>query len=145
MATAQSSRAYGKSARPEARTYCQWYDDCICTPHCYQALKVEVPELKLRPPSNSPTVASTSLSLPSRPGFIQCYNPSTLSFLGEVPVTSPESVVAAVKLARSAQKSWAATSWQERRRVLRTMAAAVRAHTDDILLLSAIDTGKQRG
>lgn len=105
---------------------------------------VEVVELKHAPSKILPRVTSTSLALPERPGFIQCYNPATLERLGEVAVTQPDEVVAAVARARAAQKKWATSTWVERRHVLRTMSAAVRAHSDDILLISAIDTGKQR-
>ena len=105
---------------------------------------VEVADIRHVPLTKLPKASSTSLSLPERPGFIQCYNPATLERLGEVAVTQPEEVVAAVARARAAQKKWATSTWVERRRVLRTMAAAVRAHSDDILLISAIDTGKPR-
>jgi hypothetical protein len=104
---------------------------------------VRVPELAVGPlPSRR--VTDTSLSLPSRPGVIQCYSPSTLQFLGEVPVTTPEGVAAAVARARALQPRWAATSFDERRRVLRLMASAILAAEDDIVRVSAVDTGKPR-
>lgn len=104
---------------------------------------VRVPELAVGPlPARR--VTDTALSLPTRPGVIQCYSPSTLQFLGEVPVTTPEGVAAAVARGRALQPRWAATSFDERRRVLRMMASAILAAEDDIVRVSAVDTGKPR-
>jgi hypothetical protein len=104
---------------------------------------VRIPELAAGPIS-ARRVADTALALPSRPGMIQCYSPSTLQFLGEVPVTTPEGVRAAVARARALQPGWAATSFAERRRVLRMMQAATLAHAEEIVRISCIDTGKPR-
>ena len=104
---------------------------------------VRVPELTPAPIS-SRRVSTTALSLASRPGLIQCYSPSTLQFLGEVPVTSGAGVRAVVARARALQPAWGATSFRERRRVLRTMSATILAHADEIVRLSCIDTGKPR-
>lgn len=90
------------------------------------------------------TVATPALSLPGRPGKIQCYSPATMQYLGEVNVTSGKEVESIVMTARSAQQIWAKTSWHERRRVLRMMKDAVLAHADEIIRLSCIDTGKTR-
>ena len=90
------------------------------------------------------TVATPALSLPDRREWIQCYNPATMAFLGEVAVSSPDDVRRIVARARALQPAWAATSFEERRRVLRTMKAAVLAQQDDIVRLSCIDTGKPR-
>lgn len=104
---------------------------------------VKVPALAAGPVPQR-RVASTALVLPSRPGLIQCYSPSTLQFLGEVPITPAAGVRAAVARARALQPGWAATSFAERRRVLRMMSAAILAHEEDIVRLSCIDTGKPR-
>lgn len=90
------------------------------------------------------TVSSTSLTLPERPGKIQCYSPSTLQFLGEVDITTPAGVEAACKKAQVVQKQWAKTSFAERRRVLEMIKRVVLAQQDDIVRLSCIDTGKTR-
>jgi acyl-CoA reductase-like NAD-dependent aldehyde dehydrogenase len=87
-------------------------------------------------------VKSTELQL--RPAFIQCYNPSTMQLLGEVAVTTPSEVLACVGKARASQRAWAKTGWDERRRVLRCILATIQAHAEDIVKISAIDTGKQR-
>lgn len=104
---------------------------------------VKVPALSAGPISQR-VVESTALQLPNRPGLIQCYSPSTLQFLGEVPITSAEGVKAAVARTRALQPAWAATTFAERRRVLRMMSAAILAHEDEIVRISCIDTGKPR-
>ena len=98
----------------------------------------------LRPVILGGRVSSLSLSLPSRPGLIQCYSPSTLERLGEIPVDSPAAVAAAVARGRELQRAWAATSFEQRRDVLRSIQAATLAQSDAIVRLSCIDTGKPR-
>jgi acyl-CoA reductase-like NAD-dependent aldehyde dehydrogenase len=98
------------------------------------------PELQSIP---SRTVPS-ALSLPNRPGKVQCYQPASMRFLGEVRVDTPEEVREAVSKARAAQVAWASTSFNERRRVLRMISAIVLRQSDDITRLSCIDTGKTR-
>jgi acyl-CoA reductase-like NAD-dependent aldehyde dehydrogenase len=61
-----------------------------------------------------------------------------------VPVTTPAQVAAAVERGRLLQKTWARTSFAERRRVLSMLKAAVLAQQDDIVRISCIDTGKPR-
>ena len=119
----------------------------IRKPHVVAApfqIRVDIPELKQRPHLPSKKVTSTALALPGRPNLIQCYNPATLGFLGEIPVTSADDVSATVLRARNAQKNWASSSWSERRSVMLAIYTAIRAQTDDILLVSSTDTGKQR-
>lgn len=78
----------------------------------------------------------------ARPGYIQCFNPATGHFLGEVPVTTPAEVRDAIGRARAAQQVWAGTSWAERRRVMMMLNAAVIANADAICRVSTVDTGK---
>lgn len=94
--------------------------------------------------SKAPRVKSTSLINPDRPNLIQCYAPSDLRFLGEVPVTSVDDVKETIEKARQVQKIWVKTSFKERRRVLECMKRAILKHADDIALISSIDTGKSR-
>ena len=47
-------------------------------------------------------------------------HPGTAEVIGEIPVTAAAEVRAAVTRARAAQKAWAATSFAERARVMRT-------------------------
>jgi len=91
----------------------------------------------------SRTVPS-ALSLPSSPNQVQCYQPASMRFLGEVKVDSPDDVREAVSKARAAQVAWAATSFNERRRVLRMISGVVLRQSDDITRLSCLDTGKTR-
>ena len=51
-------------------------------------------------------VQTTALALPSRPGFIQCYSPSTLTFLAEIRAHTAEDVRAIVARARFHQLDW---------------------------------------
>lgn len=51
-------------------------------------------------------VSSTALTRPDRPGFIQCYSPSTLTFLGEVKIDTADDVRAAVARGRALQAAW---------------------------------------
>ena len=104
---------------------------------------VAVPELATAP-VGARRVRSTALQAPDRPGLIQCYSPSTLQFLGEVAVTPPEGVRDAVARARALQPAWGATSFEERRRVLRMMTAAILRYEEEIVRISCIDTGKPR-
>ena len=98
------------------------------------------PELQSIPSRAVPS----ALSLPSRPNQVQCYQPASMRFLGEVKVDSPDDVREAVSKARAAQVAWAASSFNERRRVLRMISGVVLRQSDDITRLSCLDTGKTR-
>ena len=89
-------------------------------------------------------VTTPALTLPSRPGVIQCYSPATLTFLGEVEITTPDEVRRAVAKCRALQPAWASTSFAERKRVLQMMKAVLLEQQDDIVRLSCMDTGKPR-
>jgi acyl-CoA reductase-like NAD-dependent aldehyde dehydrogenase len=77
-----------------------------------------------------------------RPGFIQCYDPSTLQKLGEVKAMTAADVEEIVAKAAAAQLQWAKTSFAERRRVLRCVQAYILAHQDDICRVASRDSGK---
>jgi len=81
---------------------------------------------------------------PSRPGKVQCYDPSTLKKLGEVEAMTPERVHEAVAKSRTAQAEWAKTSFSERRRVLNTIQNYILSHQDDICRVCALDSGKPK-
>lgn len=81
---------------------------------------------------------------PKRPNYIQCWNPSTGEFLGEVPVTKPKDVPAVISSARAAQQQWVNTSFEERKRVLKMIKAVCMEQRDIISKLSSQDTGKTR-
>jgi acyl-CoA reductase-like NAD-dependent aldehyde dehydrogenase len=79
---------------------------------------------------------------PKRPGFIQCYDPSTLQKLGEVKAMTAADVEEIVAKAAAAQLQWAKTSFSERRRVLRCVQSYILAHQDDICRVASRDSGK---
>ncbi len=71
-------------------------------------------------------------------------SPSTQEAIGEVPVTSPEEVRAAVARARAAQPAWAATPFAERAAIMRRAAELLRAQQDHYLGVCMRDTGRSR-
>ena len=78
----------------------------------------------------------------SPPPTIVCTDPATGARLGEVPVMDRAAVVAAVQRGRAAQPAWAATSFAERRAVLKDILARVVAAQEEISLLAVHDSGK---
>jgi len=69
-------------------------------------------------------------------------DPSTGEPLGRFPAGDPAAVDAAVQAARDAQPGWAATPAPERAVRLRAVAAALRAHADELANRNARETGK---
>lgn len=74
--------------------------------------------------------------------LIDCYNPATGARLGQVPAASPEDVAAAVARARQAQKTWAASSFRQRRAVLGHLLDQVLEQADEICAAVVEDSGK---
>eukprot|EP00050_Salpingoeca_kvevrii_P014418 m.35957 g.35957 ORF g.35957 m.35957 type:complete len:608 (+) comp5753_c0_seq1:41-1864(+) len=72
------------------------------------------------------------------------YDPATGAILGSgtTKAMTPEEVKAAVTAARVAQKEWAKTSFDERRKVLATLLDYVVEHQEDICRVASRDTGK---
>ena len=62
-------------------------------------------------------------NLPQAPGSndIQCYCPASGRLLGYVTPSSPADIDNAIVKAAEAQRSWAQTSFDDRRKVLRTL------------------------
>jgi acyl-CoA reductase-like NAD-dependent aldehyde dehydrogenase len=87
---------------------------------------------------------TTSLKDPKRPGYIQCYDPSTKQRLGEVVAMTTKDVHELCVKAAEAQKKWALTSFTERRRVLRTIQKYIVHHVEDICRVCARDSGKPK-
>jgi acyl-CoA reductase-like NAD-dependent aldehyde dehydrogenase len=73
---------------------------------------------------------------------IPCSDPATLAPLGEIPVHTVDEVHAIVARARTAQKSWGATPFAERRRVLGRILDHLLDHADELCQLIARDAGK---
>jgi acyl-CoA reductase-like NAD-dependent aldehyde dehydrogenase len=71
-------------------------------------------------------------------------SPATHEPIGEVPITSPEEVRAAVARARAAQPAWAARSFAERARVLLRAVAILRREQDRYIDVIRSETGRSR-
>jgi succinate-semialdehyde dehydrogenase/glutarate-semialdehyde dehydrogenase len=70
-------------------------------------------------------------------------NPSRgYEVVGEVEVSTPEDVVAAISRARQAQPAWAGMALTDRCRLFRSFADAARRHGDDMARLLVIDAGR---
>lgn len=70
------------------------------------------------------------------------YDPATGEEVGRVPLCSAEEVGAAVARARAAQKSWGASSFKERARVVMRARALVLEEMDEIAALISRESGK---
>ncbi len=71
-------------------------------------------------------------------------SPSTHEVIGEIAVTSPEEVRAAVARARAAQVAWAATPFAERALIMRSAAEILRSKQDHYIAVCMGDTGRSR-
>ena len=88
--------------------------------------------------------ASTSLKDPKRPGYIQCYDPSTKQRLGEVVAMTSKDVHELCVKAAQAQMKWRQTTFTQRRRVLRTIQKYIVDHVEDICRVCSRDSGKPK-
>jgi hypothetical protein len=79
-----------------------------------------------------------------RRGLIQCYDPSTHQFLGEVIAMTKEDVHELCERAAAAQKEWAKTTFAQRRQVLRTIQKYIVHHVEDICRVASRDSGKPK-
>ncbi|KAF2666263.1 Aldedh-domain-containing protein [Microthyrium microscopicum] len=75
---------------------------------------------------------------------IQCYCPATGQLLGLVNPATKEGIDRAIIKASEAQKQWAATSFSDRRKVLKTLLKFVLSHQDSIAQAACLDSGKTR-
>lgn len=87
---------------------------------------------------------STDLVNKKRPGYIQCYDPSTHQYLGEVVAMTKDDVHDCCKRAAAAQKTWAQTTFRQRRQVLRTIQKYVVHHVEDLCRVASRDSGKPK-
>eukprot|EP00568_Trieres_chinensis_P012915 CAMPEP_0183294788 /NCGR_PEP_ID=MMETSP0160_2-20130417/2979_1 /TAXON_ID=2839 ORGANISM="Odontella Sinensis, Strain Grunow 1884" /NCGR_SAMPLE_ID=MMETSP0160_2 /ASSEMBLY_ACC=CAM_ASM_000250 /LENGTH=630 /DNA_ID=CAMNT_0025456157 /DNA_START=52 /DNA_END=1944 /DNA_ORIENTATION=- len=88
--------------------------------------------------------AGAALRDADRPGKVQCYDPATLQRLGEVPAMTAGDVNEACARAAAAQKTWARTSYAQRRKVMRTIQKYIVSHQEDICRVCARDSGKPK-
>lgn len=86
--------------------------------------------------------AKPQLAAESSDTTMTCESPHTGNLLGYAPKDTPLSVVKKGTLARAAQKSWALTSFDQRRRVLRVLRDYLIEHQVDMYGLIRADTGK---
>jgi len=93
------------------------------------------------PPSSAKTLA---LKDRKRPGYIQCYCPSTKQYLGQVVDMTAQDVHELCVKAKAAQVKWAKTTFTQRRQVLRTMQKYLMHHAADICRVSCRDSGKPK-
>lgn len=73
---------------------------------------------------------------------IQCYAPATGQLLGLVNPASPAAIDRAIDQAHVAQARWAATTFGERRAVLRTMLRHVLDNQEALCRVACLDSGK---
>ncbi|OAY27658.1 aldehyde dehydrogenase 22A1 [Manihot esculenta] len=73
---------------------------------------------------------------------VQCYEPATMKYLGYFPALSPAEVKDRVAHARKAQKTWAKSSFKQRRQFLRVLLKYIIEHQELICEVSSRDTGK---
>jgi acyl-CoA reductase-like NAD-dependent aldehyde dehydrogenase len=73
---------------------------------------------------------------------IVSYDPATGEEIGRAPLTLPEGVAQAVKIARTAQPGWAALSFRERGRIVLKARQLVLGDVDEIATLISRETGK---
>ncbi|KAF8417910.1 Aldehyde/histidinol dehydrogenase [Terfezia claveryi] len=90
--------------------------------------------------------AGVPYKVPGAPGSnaIQCYCPASGKFFWFVRPASCADIDAAIVKAAKAQASWARTSFNERRKVLRTLQGYILANQDAIVQASCLDSGKTR-
>ena len=72
----------------------------------------------------------------------EVFDPATGELVGFAPAVTSEDVDAAVVASRAAQKSWAATSLQERRELMNAAADALDARAEELAVLLSREQGK---
>ncbi|KAI0097959.1 Aldehyde/histidinol dehydrogenase [Nemania sp. FL0031] len=102
-------------------------------------LRYTVPPPKL--PEDTTYLSTPSIKVAGTTA-IQCYAPATGQFLGFVNPSTPAGLDRAIAQAAAAQEKWAATSFAERRRVLRSMLRHVLDNQEQICRVSSLDSGK---
>ena len=90
----------------------------------------------LAEPSLLPSGASPTQS------FITCYAPATGAHLATIPSHSAFQIAAKIAAAEAAQRAWRATSWAERRQVMRTLLSWLLRDVEAITRTCCRDTGK---
>lgn len=89
----------------------------------------------------SPRLTRCDLQIPGT-SAIQCFAPATGQVLGFINAATPAAIDRAIDAAGTAQKTWAGTSFKERRKVLRSMLQYVLDNQEDICRVACLDSGK---
>jgi len=89
-------------------------------------------------------VQKMELMDPKNPSFLNCYDPSTRQFLGQVPNMTTKDVHELLVKAKIAQESWSKTTFVQRRMVLRTIQQYIVQHVQDICRVSSRESGKPK-
>jgi hypothetical protein len=65
-------------------------------------------------------------------GYVPCYDPGTMQTLGNMPAMNAREVRARIARAKAAQVTWAASSFDQRRQLLRIILRYILDHQEDI-------------
>src|SRR5262245_64437557 len=76
--------------------------------------------------------------------IIEVHSPATLEKIGEVEVSSPLEVRAAVQRAREAYRAWSAMDFKQRAKVLLSARDLLLAHSEELIELICGENGKPR-
>jgi acyl-CoA reductase-like NAD-dependent aldehyde dehydrogenase len=90
-----------------------------------------------------PSRATVDPAVPKK-GIVQCWDPSSMIGLGELPAMGREEVVARIERSRRAQVTWAKSSFDQRRMLLKTMLKYIVDNQETIARVSARDSGKAK-
>lgn len=82
------------------------------------------------------------LVIPSEPARLQCYDPATAQHLGSVELMNKERVEELIEKAKTAQKQWQNSTFEERRAVMRAILQYYVENAEDIVRVSVRDSGK---
>ncbi|KAK4187297.1 hypothetical protein QBC35DRAFT_498965 [Podospora australis] len=104
-----------------------------------QPVRYKVPSPKV--PETVEILEEPSIKAPNSDA-VQCYAPATGQFLGLVNPSTPVAIDRAVEQAQTAQTKWAATSFRERRAVLRSLLQHVLDNQEQICRIACLDSGK---
>ncbi|KAJ2089349.1 Meiotic Sister-Chromatid recombination aldehyde dehydrogenase [Coemansia sp. RSA 986] len=104
---------------------------------------------ELRPPAESipgwrgnEILDTPTIFVKGQPDLIQCFDPATGRSLGQVKTTPIAELDDKIKRARNAQRTWAKTTFEQRRQVLRTLNEFVLSHQREICQVACRDSGK---
>ncbi|KAF1962960.1 aldehyde dehydrogenase-like protein [Byssothecium circinans] len=101
---------------------------------------VDAPE-QVEPGWKGEEVEETTLKV-SGSSLIQCYAPATGESLGRINPSSTSSIDRSIAKATEAQVEWAKTSFEERRKVLKTMLKFILENQETIARVACLDSGK---